>query len=902
MFVAAHTSAGKTVVAEYAIAMALRDSQRIVYTSPIKALSNQKYRDLVEEFTDVGLMTGDVTINPNASVLVMTTEILRSMLYRGSEIIRELAYVVFDEVHYMRDQERGVVWEESIILLPHKVRYVFLSATLPNCEQFTGWISKIHLQKCGSVYTEYRPTPLQHYMFPAGADGVHLIVDEKGKFSEINFQKAMSALGPSSNLQNDVLDGSARGKDAKKKRANRRGGKGGDILRLVKMCMDRHFDPVIVFSFSKRDCEAYATQMMKLNLNDDDEAALIQQVFKNAIEALSDEDKQLPQVTSILPLLKKGVGIHHGGLLPIIKEVVEILFGEGLLKVLFATETFAMGINMPAKTVVFTSLQKFDGKDFRNVKPGEYIQMSGRAGRRGLDDRGIVIQMVDQKMEPGESRNTMLGDAEPLNSTFHLGYNMVLNLLRIEDANPEFLIRNSFFYFQQECALPALRDQVIELDNQIEAAGDDEEDNEAVAEYHELCVEAQRTKQSLRNIVNAPENCVSFLQPGRLVRILDDNNGHDWGWGVVERVRKDRYRDEKREEKTRDVVETFLLCMPGENGKEPKVFLPGNRDSKDACRLIPVTLPLISEISSVRVRLPKGKRRDQQKTLKRNLLEVLKRFPGGPPLLDPIKDMNISSKDLSGVAKRTAALNARLENNAIHRMAEDEKGEKYAAFLHKHRLKEKKRLLEKDIAATQALPLKDTLRRMKAVLRRLGHTNQDNVVQLKGRVAAELSTCDELLLTELILGGVFNDLEPAVACALVSCAVFTEGKGEENIRLPNELTEPFKKLQDAAKRVAEVQYDAKIAIDKEEYVRKFKADMMQICYAWCKGSSFKEVCSLNETIFEGTIIRVMRRLEESMRQLCCAARVVGDTNLEIKFKAGIDLIKRDIIFAASLYL
>ena len=161
VLVAAHTSAGKTAVAEYAIALALREKQRVIYTSPIKALSNQKYRDLAEEFSDVGLMTGDVTLNPNASCLVMTTEILRSMLYRGSEVIREVAWTIFDEVHYMRDRERGVVWEESIILLPHKVRYVFLSATIPNAKQFAQWITKVHHQPCHVVYTEFRPTPLQ---------------------------------------------------------------------------------------------------------------------------------------------------------------------------------------------------------------------------------------------------------------------------------------------------------------------------------------------------------------------------------------------------------------------------------------------------------------------------------------------------------------------------------------------------------------------------------------------------------------------------------------------------------------------------------------------------------------------------------------------------------------------
>lgn len=180
VLVSAHTSAGKTVVAEYAIAMSLKNKQRVIYTSPIKALSNQKYRELHEEFEDVGLMTGDITISPNSSCLVMTTEILRSMLYRGSEVVREIAWVIFDEVHYMRDKERGVVWEEAIIMVPKNVRFVFLSATIPNAQEFSEWISEIKQQPCHTIYTSTRPVPLQHYMFPAGGEGLHFVVDEKG--------------------------------------------------------------------------------------------------------------------------------------------------------------------------------------------------------------------------------------------------------------------------------------------------------------------------------------------------------------------------------------------------------------------------------------------------------------------------------------------------------------------------------------------------------------------------------------------------------------------------------------------------------------------------------------------------------------------------------------------------
>jgi ATP-dependent RNA helicase DOB1 len=230
VLVSAHTSAGKTVVAEYAIAQSLRDNQRVIYTSPIKALSNQKFREFTAEFGDVGLMTGDVTINPSATCLVMTTEILRSMLYRGSEVMREVQWVIFDEIHYMRDKSRGVVWEETIILLPDKVRYVFLSATIPNAMQFSEWICKTHNQPCHVVYTDFRPTPLQHYLFPSGADGIHLVVDEKGVFREDNFQKAMGSLADSHG--DDPADiNAARGKGKNKWKPNK-GGNKGELNRI----------------------------------------------------------------------------------------------------------------------------------------------------------------------------------------------------------------------------------------------------------------------------------------------------------------------------------------------------------------------------------------------------------------------------------------------------------------------------------------------------------------------------------------------------------------------------------------------------------------------------------------------------------------------------------------------
>ena len=389
--VAAHTSAGKTVVAEYAIAMAFRDKQRVIYTSPLKALSNQKFRELEEEFGDVGLMTGDTVINPNATCLVMTTEVLRSMLYRGGEVIREVRWIIFDEVHYMRDRERGVVWEESIVFAPKNARLVFLSATLPNALEFAEWVASLHEHCVHVVYTDHRPTPLQHYGFPKGGKGLHLIVDEVGNFRRENFEKLRAALKNSGGISGNSGGGRGGRGPGRGGRVVRGGGGRGngqhgntqdesDILRITRMIKNKEFFPVIVFSFSRRECEEYAKQCKKIHFNDEEEAEAVEEVYTNALKCLDEEDRKLPAVQGILPLLKAGIGIHHSGLLPCLKELVEILFSESLIKCLFATETFAMGLNMPARTVVFTAVKKFDGNEERVITPGEYTQMSGRAG------------------------------------------------------------------------------------------------------------------------------------------------------------------------------------------------------------------------------------------------------------------------------------------------------------------------------------------------------------------------------------------------------------------------------------------------------------------------------------------------------------------------------------------
>ncbi|KAM0755249.1 antiviral helicase [Meredithblackwellia eburnea MCA 4105] len=906
VLVSAHTSAGKTVVAEYAIAQCLKEGSRVVYTSPIKALSNQKYREMLAEFGDVGLMTGDVTINPTASCLVMTTEILRSMLYRGSEIMREVAWVVFDEIHYMRDKERGVVWEETIILLPHKVHYVFLSATIPNAMEFAEWICVTHSQPCHVVYTDYRPTPLQHYLFPQGADGIHLVVDEKGVFREDNFMKAMGALGEGKGED----PASAEGGKGRKGKTKKGGSKGpSDIYKIIKMIMLKNYNPVIVFAFSKRECEGLALQMSKLEFNTDEERDMVSSVFTNAISNLSDDDRQLPQIEHILPLLKRGIGIHHGGLLPILKEVIEILFQEGLLKVLFATETFSIGLNMPAKTVVFTSVRKFDGKDFRTLSGGEYIQMSGRAGRRGLDDRGIVIMMTDEKLEPAAAKGMVKGQADRLDSAFHLGYNMILNLMRVEGLTPEYMLERCFYQFQNTASVPVLEDELRTLDELRTSITIPDEDS--IADYYDLRQQLELLNKDLRDVLNHPTYALPFLQPGRLVRVKHD--GMDFGWGVVVNYQKrvglkgkPLPADEPAQNKW--IVDVLLQCASApsaSSSKSPASALPSIRPppagSEGSFVVVPVLLSTLDGISHIRIFLAKDlKPVEAREQALKSVREVKRRFPDGIALLDPVENMGIGDEAFKKLLRKIEILESRLLSNPLH--TSPTLPALYEQYSSKQEIQLKIRTIKKSIQAAHSVIHLDELKCRKRALRRLGFATNEDVVEQKGRVACEISSGDELLLTEMIFGGVFNELTPQQCAALLSCFVFDE-KSEQTSKLKDELAGPLRVMQEAARRIAKVAIESKLPVVEDEYVASFKPELMDAVFSWCNGAKFSDICKMTD-VFEGSLIRVFRRLQELIRQMSMAAKAIGSEELENKFNESLKCLERQssVAFAASLYL
>lgn len=502
VFVAAHTSAGKTVVAEYAIALAAKHMTKAIYTSPIKALSNQKFRDFRETFDEVGILTGDVQINPEASCLIMTTEILRSMLYRGADLIRDVEFVIFDEVHYVNDFERGVVWEEVIIMLPEHVSLILLSATVPNTHEFASWVGRTKQKDIYVISTAKRPVPLEHYLW-AGKD-IHKIVDSDKKFIENGWKGAHQAVQGKEKPKAAETTVATRGgnpRGGQRGGQQQRGGRGGGQQRggaqrgrgggsgpprashapghmgrsgrqggfssaaqdknlwvhLVQYLKKNTLLPACIFVFSKKRCEENADALSNQDFCTASEKSHIHMIIEKSIARLKPEDRVLPQIIRLRELLSRGIAVHHGGLLPIVKELVEILFAETLVKVLFATETFAMGLNLPTRTVVFSGYRKHDGHSFRNLLPGEYTQMAGRAGRRGLDKVGSVIIVPpggDDVPPVTELRNMLLGEPSKLRSQFRLTYNMILNLLRVEALKIEEMIKRSFSEHATQQLLP----------------------------------------------------------------------------------------------------------------------------------------------------------------------------------------------------------------------------------------------------------------------------------------------------------------------------------------------------------------------------------------------------------------------------------------------------------------
>ena len=991
----------------------------------------------------------------------MTTEVLRSMLYRGSEIVREAALVVsaaqqgdwgdtalasdptrlltrrqvFDEIHYIKDPERGVVWEECIVLLPRGVRCAFLSATIPNAAEFASWVARIHGCAVSVIHTEYRPTPLQHYIFPAGGDGIHLVVDEAGKFREDNFTTALAVVAANAQAAAAMRDARAAarsgGREGREAATAQQGPQRSDMYKLVNMLLQRGLAPVIVFSFSKRECEANGAQLHDMDLLEPEEKKAVDHIFNSAMDGLAEEDRRLPQVANALPALRRGVGVHHSGMLPVVKECVEILFSEGLLRVLCATETFSTGLNMPARTVVFTSARKFDGAQFRWLSSGEYIQMSGRAGRRGLDARGTVVLCLDERMDAAVAKDMLRGAPDALYSAFHLTYATLLNVMRSASgsggadgvdapteapsaARPEALLRASYRQYQAERSVPLLQARAEALRARAaqarEALGDARQE-EALRHLAAQRAQLRTLRAEWRAVCNLPHHSVPFLQPGRVCRVslelaprhaqagvtpddadVDDEDGFveaslrdasssialpsasadaaadaaldaecaavlaaataelagqsgdgtspasvpnaetDAAWGVIvnfERVGGDGA-------KAQYAVDVLLRAADGDDGiaspgvTKPRTgpgfrILPSTAQTGSP-HVVQVLLEQLDRLAQLRLRLPQDLRPiEARATVAASLGEVLRRFPAGVPLLEPEADMKVEGPEFRKLERRIEALETAVASHPL--AASPDLPALLAALTRVNGLDRRAEVAEQQATSASQLILRVELKARRRVLRKLGYTDDDGVVQLKGRVAAEVASCDELVATELMFNGVFSELDPPGVAALASCLIWRDkaagsgcadggagggggaapakrGHGQQP-KLRDELASAFARLRDTARRVAKTEQECHLIKDADGYVDSFKSELMELVFSWAKGARFADLLQSHAregNMFEGTVVRAIRRLEELLRQLGDGAAAIGEQQLGEKFQAAAMLLRRDIVFAASLFL
>ncbi|ORY79874.1 antiviral helicase SKI2 [Protomyces lactucae-debilis] len=916
VFVAAHTSAGKTVVAEYAIALAEKHMTRAIYTSPIKALSNQKYRDFRQTFDSVGILTGDVQLNPEATCLIMTTEILRSMLYRGADLIRDVEFVIFDEVHYVNDQERGVVWEEVIIMLPEHITLILLSATVPNTFEFANWVGRTKQKDIYVISTLKRPIPLEHYLY--ANKKMFKIVDADKKWNAIGYKEATGALVRNKEAKPVVATG--RGRGANRGSGQARGGaatRGGTqpfVRGGTMKTMERHdrniwihlvghlnkakLLPCVIFVFSKKRCEENAGILSNIDLCTSVEKSQIHITIEKALARLRFEDRSLPQIIRMKELLSRGIAVHHGGLLPIVKEMVEILFSRTLVKVLFATETFAMGVNMPAKSVVFSGVRKHDGHGFRDLTPGEYTQMAGRAGRRGLDPTGtVIIACGDEAPDQSTLSTMLLGQPFKLSSQFRLTYNMILNLLRVETLQIEEMIRRSFSENASQTLLPEQQRLVEASQKKLTLLQSErgEQIKPAVRKLHDACIRFQELQSKLFPLAYQHAGR-RYFGAGRVIVVQTADAPRTLAVLV----------GEASTSTPRERTFTVLLAKKTGGKRESDLlpFVPVLRHAMhkltvEGLQLDIVPMSAINWMTKTVLKLdPMAIRQRIKSAWDAAQEQMIGMSDMQDPALDAMDMTKIRDLNFGEQLKALEALRFEIETSQA--LQEEDLVKQYRFCQEEYMLNQQILLLKSNLS-NQNLELLPDYEQRVMVLQDLGFIDATHAVQLKGRVACEINSAHELILTELILDNALAEFECEEIVALLSAFVFEERTDNE----PN-LTPHLQQGKDMviamARRVNEVQEHHQVltAGSGDNFEDSPRFGLMEVCYEWARGLSFGQITELTD-VLEGTIVRCIVRLDEVLRECQSAAKTVGDAAMYTKLETCRELIKRDVVFSASLF-
>ncbi|NJQ01420.1 DEAD/DEAH box helicase [Streptomyces zingiberis] len=885
VLVAAPTGSGKTIVGEFAVHLALAQGRKCFYTTPIKALSNQKYNDLVKRYgpASVGLLTGDNSVNSEAPVIVMTTEVLRNMLYAGSQSLTGLGHVVMDEVHYLSDRFRGAVWEEVIIHLPESVTLVSLSATVSNAEEFGDWLDTVR-GDTEVIVSEHRPVPLWQHVL-AGRRMYDLFEEKSGKGGgrrEVNPDLVRLArtensrpTGPRDRRRGRNL----READRERERRQRSRVWTPSRVEVIDRLDAEGLLPAITFIFSRAGCEAAVQQCLAAGLRLNDEAARrrVREVVERRTATIPDEDLHVLGYFEFLEGLERGIAAHHAGMLPTFKEIVEELFVQGLVKAVFATETLALGINMPARSVVLEKLVKWNGQQHADITPGEYTQLTGRAGRRGIDVEGHAVVLWQRAMNPEALAGLAGTRTYPLRSSFKPSYNMAVNLVsQFGRHRSRELLETSFAQFQADRSVVGISRQV------------------------------QKNEEGLEGYLSAMTcHLGDFEEYARLRRELKDREAELAREGVAQR----RAAAAAALEKLRpgDVIHVpagkyaglALVLDPGvpagrsgghrgfdhQDGPRPLV-LTAERQVK---RLAAVDFPVPVEALD-RMRIPRTFNARSPHS-RRDLASALRSRAGH---LTPQRHRKgrAPAADDTEIARLRAALRAHPCHGCDDREDHARWAERY------HRLRRDNHQLERRIQG-RTNTIARTFDRVCALLTGLGYLQGDEVTG-DGRRLARLYGELDLLASECLRAGVWDELGPADLAACASALVYEARTAED--ALPPQL--PGGAAQGALKEMVRIwgRLDAleeEHRISQTEGVGQREPDLgfARSAHRWASGHGLDEVLREAE-MPAGDFVRWCKQVIDVLGQIAEAAP--EGTGIRRTARRAVDGMLRGVVAYSSV--
>lgn len=832
--VAAPTGAGKTLVAGYAVNGAVAQGQRIFYTTPIKALSNQKFNDLVQAHgaTNVGLLTGDNNINAEAPVVVMTTEVLRNMLYAGNTLER-LATVVLDEVHYLQDAYRGPVWEEVIIHLPHRIQLVCLSATVSNADELAEWIRTVRGPTELVIETQ-RPVELTNIYAVGERSSGHLHVMKTLQGSRAN-PKGFR-------YDNDRGKGASRNRKTKDGRRRRRARwQTPNRTDLVAHLSRQEMLPAIYFIFSRAGCDDAARSVSKsgISFTSQSDRKRIRRILDEHLHSLSDDDLEMLKYDEFRLGLEVGVAAHHAGMVPPMKEAVEACFSQGLVKVVFATETLALGINMPARTVVIEKLTKFTGERHEFLTPAQFTQLTGRAGRRGIDSHGQAIVMWSPYVQFEQVATLATSRDFVLSSSFRPTYNMAANLVRrYEPIRARQLLNLSFAQFRADSDVVRSEHRIEKITNRrSKIIGQLERDFGPV---HEL-----QAASTTRKVDDPDEQEITFslsqLHPGHIIDVEAELDGTKIPSPVVvlavsfRKGGRIKVKVTDREGQTYEFTPADLTTVPVVAGELelPEPYLPNS---------VSFAYEIGQQLARKRLKAPKNRSSLGPSTAVRSKSDL------PPGAVKGLKRLERLDKDLARI---------------------------------------------QDGAARKADSLAGQFDRVIGLLEDRDHLI-DWELTTSGEQLARLYHESDLLMVEALTIGVFDDLSSAEVAAMASVFVYEERFSNEALDVwypSSNLRRRFRQILALHRSLNADEEAASLMLTREPH-----AGFMAAAHGWASGGDLYDVLE-GEEFTPGDFVRTAKQLIDVLRQL---GRLATEPATASAARAAAEAVYRDLVAASSV--